>query len=190
MSDVSRILSQIEQGQASATEDLLPIVYDELRKLAARKLAKEKNSPSLQPTVLVHDAYLRLVESQDPSGSPKWESRGHFFAAAAIAMRRILVEHARRKHSHKHGGEVHKVGLTIVEPAIDEHPIDLIALDEALSQLAEKWPQRAELVQLRYFAGLTVEEASKVLGISPASAARSWKFAKAFLYAKLNPDCE
>ena len=178
MSDVTRILSAIEQGDARVAEQLLPLVYDELRKLAAAKLAKEKPGQTLQATALVHEAYLRLVGE---GGGHHWDSRGHFFAAAAEAMRRILVENARRKRSLKRGGGLVRQQLVAAELAAPEPREDLLALDEALSRLAAKDPTKAELVKLRYFAGLTGEQAARVLEISPATADRHWAFAKAWL---------
>src|SRR5438128_1642738 len=158
MSDVTRILSAIEQGEAQAAEQLLPLVYDELRKLAAQKLAQEKPGQTLQATALVHEAYLRLV---DVEKGQQWDSRGHFFAAAAEAMRRILIESARRKRSQKHGGDLVRRDLDEVELAVPELGEDLLALDDALNRLAEKDPVKAELVKLRHFAGLTVEQAAQ-----------------------------
>lgn len=182
MSDASEILQQIGRGEKTTSNELLPILYGELRRLASQKLSLEQESPSLQPTLLVHDAYLRLVKNQDA----KWDSCEHFFASAAEAMRRILIEHARRKQTRKHGGDLERVGLSVIEPEVDSNPVDLIELDEALSLLEEKWPDRAKLVTLRYFAGMTIADASKVMGISTATAERHWKFAKAFLYAQLS----
>ncbi len=176
MNDVTRILSEIEHGDARAAEQLLPLVYDELRNLAARRLAQEKPGQTLQATALVHEAYLRLV-GQDEARS--WNSRGHFFAAAARAMRRILVDNARRKNARKRG-----VGLArqpLDEIAAPQPDDELLALDEALQALAATDPVKARLVELRYFAGLTGEQAAKVLGISPATADRHWAFAKAWL---------
>ena len=178
MNDVTRILSAIEQGDPQAAEQLLPLVYDELRQLAAQRLAHEKPGQTLQPTALVHEAYLRLVGA-DPKRP--WDSRGHFFAAAAEAMRRILVEHARRKVRSRHGGGRRRVDLPdveIVAPAEDEQ---VILLDEALTRLAAIRPQAAELVQLRFFSGLTVDEAATLLDLSPRTARRLWVFARAWL---------
>ena len=183
MSDVTRILSAIEQGDPSAAAQLLPLVYDELRKLAARKLAQEKPGQTLQATALVHEAYLRLVGPED---APKWESRGHFFAAAAEAMRRILVDQARRKQTTRHGGGLVRQGL---EPDLAPAPQpreDLIALDQALDQLAAEDPVKVELVKLRYFAGLTFDEAAACLGISPETAKRHWAVARAWLFGALS----
>jgi RNA polymerase sigma factor (TIGR02999 family) len=184
MSEVTRILSAIEQGDPKAAEQLLPLVYDELRKLAAAKLAHEKPGQTLQATALVHEAYLRLV---DVEAAPEWNSRGHFFAAAAEAMRRILVESARRKGRDKHGGSRQRVALDHLELAVDLPCDNLLALDEALSALAERDPPVAQLVQLHCFAGLSVEQAADVLGISPRTAYRDWSFARAWLYRALRP---
>src|SRR5436189_5317721 len=155
MSEVTRILSAIEQGDPHAAEHLLPLVYDELRRLAAQRLARETPGQTLQATALVHEAYLRLVESERRGSSPSWNSRGHFFAAAAEAMRRILVERARHKASLKAGGQLRQAALDQIEPASDERPDELLALDAALDQLQSHDSQTAELVKLRYFAGLT-----------------------------------
>src|SRR5690349_7501569 len=162
MSEVTRILSAIEQGDPKAAEQLLPLVYDKLRKLAAQRLAQEKPGQTLQATALVHDAYLRLVEVEKVQ---QWNSRGHFFAAAAEAMRRILVENARRKKAVRHGGDRHKQDLDCAAPAAPEHAGDLLALDEALTKLAAQDPRKAELVKLRYFTGLTIAQTAAALGI-------------------------
>lgn len=182
MSDVTRILSAIEEGDPAAAEQLLPLVYDELRKLAAQRLAQEKPGQTLQATALVHEAYLRLV---DVDRAQHWNSRGHFFAAAAEAMRRILVEQARRKGRLKHGREHHRVDLDSGCLVSAAPSLDLLALDEALSRLATTEPAKAELVKLRFFAGLTMPEAAAVLEISLATAERYWTFAKSWLYAEL-----
>jgi RNA polymerase sigma factor (TIGR02999 family) len=184
MSEVTRILSAIEQGDPSAAEQLLPLVYDELRTLAAQKLAHERPGQTLQATALVHEAYVRVVGSAPDVG---WNSRGHFFAAAAEAMRRILVEQARRRATVKHGGQRQREGLADVELAAPEPDEDLLALDEALALLAQADPLAARLVQLRYFAGLTSEQAAEALGISPRSADRAWAYARAWLLKKLRP---
>jgi RNA polymerase sigma factor (TIGR02999 family) len=181
MTDATRILSAIEQGEPQAAERLLPLVYDELRNLAAQKLAQEKPGQTLQATALVHEAYLRLVGTQDPG----WSGRGHFFAAAAEAMRRILVESARRKASQKQGEGWNRVDLDQIEIADEARSDDLIALDEALSLLAREDPQTAELVKLRYFSGLTNQQAAEVLGISPRTADFRWAFARAWLFEKI-----
>jgi RNA polymerase sigma factor (TIGR02999 family) len=176
MGEVTRILSAIDQGDARAAEQLLPLVYDELRRLAAQKLAQEAPGQTLQPTALVHEAYLKLVGAD---ADRQWDSRGHFFAVAAEAMRRILIDNARRKRTGKRGGEIHRQPLEdVAAPGPDE---ELLALDEALQQLARQDPQKAKLVELRYFAGLTGEEAARVLGISPTTADRHWAFARAWL---------
>jgi RNA polymerase sigma factor (TIGR02999 family) len=182
MSDVTRILSAIELGDSYAAEQLLPFVYDELRKLAAQKLAQEKPGQTLQATSLVHEAYLRLV---DVEKAQHWKSRGHFFAAAAEAMRRILVEQARRKSRLKHGRQHQRVDIDSGCLMSEAPSLDLLALDEALSRLANTEPAKAELVKLRFFAGLTMPEAAAALEISLATAERYWTFAKSWLYAEL-----
>lgn len=178
MSDVTRILSQIESGDPSVAEQLLPLVYDELRKLAAIKLSQERPGQTLQATALVHDAYIRLV---DVDKAQHWNSRGHFFAAAAEAMRRILVESARRKTRVKHGGELQRVDIEPGELLAADISHDLLALDEALDRLADGDCQAAELVKLRYFAGLTIPQAAEILGVSPRKADSLWSFARAWL---------
>jgi RNA polymerase sigma factor (TIGR02999 family) len=187
MSDVTRILSAIEQGDPSAAGQLLPLVYDELRKLAARRLAREKPGQTLDATALVHEAYLRLVASprRELAGEPHWNSRGHFFAAAAEAMRRILVENARRKGRCKHGGGRARVALDGLEAVAPEKGDELLALDEALTQLSAADPQAAELVKLRYFAGLTVRQAAEVLGVAPRTADFLWAYARSWLLQKI-----
>jgi RNA polymerase sigma factor (TIGR02999 family) len=180
--EVTRILNAIGQGDANAAGQLLPLVYDELRSLAAKKMAQEAAGQTLQPTALVHEAYLRLVGGDEP---PRWNSRGHFFAAAAEAMRRILIDNARRKGRQKRGGERVRVGLDAVEPAAAAPDDDLLALDEALSRLAEADPTAAELVKLRYFAGLSIPQAAEALGIGARSADRLWAYARAWLRAAL-----
>jgi RNA polymerase sigma factor (TIGR02999 family) len=188
MTDVTRILVAIQQGDPHAAEQLLPLVYDELRKIAAAKMAREKPGQTLQATALVHEAYLRLVEGERPGPAPAWDSRRHFFAAAAEAMRRILVENARRKQSVRHGGGRQRLDLD-EELSLPEPRQDLLALDEALTRLAEKQPLKAELVKLRFFAGLTMPEAAQALGVSLATAERYWTFARSWLYAELaDPD--
>ena len=177
MNEVTRILSAIEQGDAHAADKLLPLVYDELRKLAAQRLAQEKPGQTLQATALVHDAYLRLVGNQDPG----WNSRGHFFAAAAEAMRRILVENARRKASLKAGGGRERVDLAEADLAIKYPRVDLLALDEALTALEAMDKRKADLVRLRFFAGLTNEQAARALGISTSTADNDWAYAKTWL---------
>ena len=182
MSDVTEVLSQIELGDHAA-EQLLPLVYDELRKLAAAKLAQEKPGQTLQATALVHEAYLRLVGSHN--GGPSWDNRGHFFAAAAEAMRRILVESARRKQSQKAGGDWQRLELSDVEPASRRPHVDVLALSDALDQLESRDPRKASLVKLRYFAGLTNQEAAVALGISTATADNDWAYAKSWLKLQL-----
>src|SRR5215470_16037493 len=182
MTDVTRVLSAIEQGDTKAAEQLLPLVYDELRKLAARRLAREKPGQTLQATALVHEAYLRLV---GPDPARTWDGRGHFFAAAAEAMRRILVENARRKQARKHGGDQRRADLDLDALAAPEPEMDLLALDAALDRLAESDPQKARLVELRYFAGLTGDQAAAVLGLSPSSADRQWVYTRAWLRREL-----
>jgi RNA polymerase sigma factor (TIGR02999 family) len=185
MNEVTRILSALEQGDPQAGQQLLPLVYDELRRLAAQRLAQEPPGQTLQPTALVHEAYLRLVGKDD---GPAWDNRGHFFAAAAEAMRRILVENARRKRSHKHGGGLKRHDAEGAELAAAEPVEDLLALDEALDRLAARDPLKAELVKLRYFAGMTIDEAAGALGISAATAKRYWAYARAWLYQAVSGD--
>jgi len=182
MSDVTGILSAIEQGDPSAAEQLLPLVYDELRRLAAQRLAQEKAGQTLQATALVHEVYLRLVDVEQ---AQHWKSRGHFFAAAAEAMRRILVDNARRKHSAKHGGRHARIDLDEALIVGDEPRHDLLDLDELLDQLAGADPRAAELVKLRFFAGLTGDQAAEVLGIASRSADLLWAYARAWLFEKL-----
>jgi RNA polymerase sigma factor (TIGR02999 family) len=179
MNEVTRILSAVEQGDSLAAEQLLPLVYNELRKLAAQRLTQEKPGQTLQATALVHEAYLRLVGGD---GTEHWNSRGHFFSAAAEAMRRILIDSARRKRRVKHGGDHNRVDLDqdcFVADAVSD---ELLALDEALAKLAAEEPVKAELVKLSYFAGLTLEQAADVLHLSPATAKRHWAYARAWLY--------
>jgi RNA polymerase sigma factor (TIGR02999 family) len=183
MSEVTQILSAIEQGDPAAAEQLLPLVYDELRKLAAQKLAQEKPGQTLQATALVHEAYLRLV---DTVRVQHWDSRRHFFAAAAEAMRRILVENARRKARHRHGGGCQRQALDL-DAQVGEEPADeLLALHEALEQLAAQDSIKARLVELRFFAGLTLAEAAQCLDISLSTADRAWRYARAWLYAAMD----
>jgi RNA polymerase sigma factor (TIGR02999 family) len=179
MTEVTQILSAIEQGDPHAAEQLLPLVYDELRRLAAQKLAHEKPGQTLQATALVHEAYLRLV---DVAKAQHWNSRGHFFAAAAEAMRRILVENARRKGRGKHGGRRQRVDLDAIQNALEMPADHLLALDDALTRLAERDPQTAQLVKLHCFAGLSINQAAQTLGISSRTAYRDWAFAQAWLY--------
>jgi len=178
MTDVTQILSQIESGDPTAARQLLPLVYDELRKLAAARLTHEKPGQTLQATALVHEAYVRLV---DVAETQHWNSRGHFFAAAAEAMRRILVENARRKARVKHGGDRDREVLAPSQIASREETQDLLFLDEALDRLAQHDPQSAELVKLRYFAGLTVSQVAEILSVSPRKADFMWSFARAWL---------
>ncbi len=178
MSDVTRILSQIEQGDPQAAEKLLPLVYDELRKLAAAKLAQEKPGQTLQATALVHDAYIRLV---DVEKAQHWNSRGHFFGAAAEAMRRILVDQARRKDGPKAGGNYRRVELSHLQPEMPGPDLDILALNEALSRLESSDPRAAELIKLRFFVGLTIQQAAKMLGISISTAKAEWTYAKNWL---------
>jgi len=187
MVEVTQILSAIERGDACAAERLLPIVYRELRQMAARRLAREQPGQTLQATALVHEAYLRLVGGDQ---AQHWSGRGHFFAAAAEAMRRILVENARRKGRVRHGGGLRRVDLldddAAVAPTEDEQ---ILLLDEALTRLADVRPQAAELVKLRFFSGLTEEEAAPMLGLSPRSARRLWAFARAWLRRDMERAC-
>jgi RNA polymerase sigma factor (TIGR02999 family) len=182
MSEVTRILSAIEQGDPHAAEQLLPLVYDELRTLAAQKMAKEAPGQTLQATALVHEAYVRLVDAER---AQHWNSRGHFFAAAAEAMRRILVENARRKKALRRGGDRYRMDLELAEPAAPRLSDDLLAIDEALERLAAKDRAKAELVKLRYFAGLTMEQTAETLGISLATANRWWNYARAWLHQEI-----
>jgi len=185
MSEVSRILCAIEQGDPLAAEQLLPLVYDELRKLAAHKLAQEKPGQTLQATALVHEAYLRLVSPVKPPAA--FAGRGHFFAAAAEAMRRILVEAARRRATAKRGGGRERVALDgLSVPANDVDPADLLTLDEALEELGRHDPQAAALVKLRYFAGLSHQESAAALGIGRRTADRLWAVARAWLYDRVS----
>jgi RNA polymerase sigma factor (TIGR02999 family) len=184
MSDVTRILSQIEAGDPQAAEKLLPLVYDELRKLAAIKLAEERPGQTLQATALVHDVYLRLVSGD----AQPWNSRGHFFTAAAEAMRRILVERARHKRSLKGGGGQRRVELDDIPIESVNDRLDLLALDDALHQLEADQPRKAALIKLRFFAGLTNEEAAAALNISATTADNDWAYAKTWLRMKMAGD--
>ncbi len=187
MSDVTRILSAIDQGDPQAAEQLLPLVYQELRHLAAQKLAQEKPGQTLQATALVHEAYLRLVASGDASAPrvQEWNSRGHFFAAAAEAMRRILIDQARKKKSRKHGGGLERHPIEEVEIASPEPAVDLLAVHEALEKFEQVDQLAAGLVKLRYFAGLTIPQAAEALAISGTTADRHWAYARAWLHAEL-----
>ena len=182
MSDLTRIMSAIEAGDPHAAEQLLPLVYEELRKLAAARLAQEKPGQTLQATALVHEAYLRLVDVEQ---AQRWNSRGHFFAAAAEAMRRILVEQARQKKSVKGGGQYQRVELPDEQLAAPSRQVDLLALDEALDKLAQQDARKAELVKLRFFAGLTIHQAASALGIADSTADADWAYAKAWLRVEL-----
>jgi RNA polymerase sigma factor (TIGR02999 family) len=182
MTDVTRILSAIEQGDPHAAEQLLPLIYDELRQLAAHKLAQEKPGQTLQATALVHEAYLRLVDTEK---AQHWNSRGHFFAAAAEAMRRILIGNARRKHALKRGAQAERVELDAIELADQPADDKLLAMDDALVRLTGKDPVKAELVKLRFFGGLTNQEAAEILGISTATAERYWAYARAWLQQEI-----
>ena len=182
MSDVTRILSAIEQGDQAATKQLLPLIYDELRRLAAQKLAQESSGQSLQATALVHEAYLRLV---DVERVQKWDSRCHFFAAAAEAMRRILIDQARRRKSQRRGGALQRHALEHVEIVAPEPSLDILALNEVLERFEQLDRLKADLVKLRYFAGLTIPQAAEALGISSTTADRYWAYARAWLHAEL-----
>jgi RNA polymerase sigma factor (TIGR02999 family) len=185
MNEVTTILSAIEAGDPRAAADLLPLVYDELRKIAAARLAAEKPGQTLQPTALVHEAYLRLVGSPD---GDHWNHRGHFVAAAAEAIRRILVENARRKQRQKHGGDRRRISLEVAETLTQIPSDDLPALDEALTRLTAHDPIKAEVVKLRFFAGLTMPEIARSLNISLATAERNWTYARVWLYAELTDE--
>ena len=182
MTDVTRILSAIEAGDLQAPEQLLPLVYEELRKLAAQRLAHEKPGQTLQATALVHEAYLRLVNVDEVQ---HWQSRGHFFAAAAEAMRRILVDNARRNHAQKRGGDRERLDLRNLPELPRNVSIDLLALDEALKALEDQHPEKAQVVKLRFFAGCTLEETADMLGISRATVQRHWAYARAWLFGRL-----
>ena len=185
MNDVTQILSRIESGDAAAAEQLLPLVYDELRKLAAQKLACETPGQTLQATALVHEAYVRLV---DGDAEQHWDSRGHFFAAAAEAMRRILVDNARKKQSLRRGGSAKRLPVEYLEPSVNAPDENLLALDEALVRLEQQDKIKADLVKLRYFAGLTIPQAAKALGVSTTTANRYWAYARAWLHEELKSD--
>ena len=183
MTDVTRILNAIEQGDEKAADRLLPLVYEELRRLATIKMSHEPPGQTLQATALVHEAYLRLVSAE----AQKWDSRGHFFAAAAEAMRRIMIENARRKRRFKHGGEHGKVDLHNYDLAIEGPSDDLIALDEALTKLEGIDKIKCDLIKLRYFAGLNIEQVAGILGISQPTAKRYWRYARAWLFREIRP---
>ncbi|MHC4214364.1 MAG: sigma-70 family RNA polymerase sigma factor [Planctomycetota bacterium] len=181
MSEVTRILGAIERGDIHAAEELLPLVYQELRQLAAQKMSQEAPGQTLQATALVHEAYIRLVGAEEAN----WSGRGHFFAAAAEAMRRILIDIARRKKSLKYGGDRQRVDLDEADIAIEASSDNLIALDEALTKLTEKTPTVAELVKLRYFAGLTLEQVAEIQGVSRRTATSHWAYARAWLHREI-----
>jgi RNA polymerase sigma factor (TIGR02999 family) len=185
MADITRILSAIEEGDPQAAEQLLPLVYDELRKLAAQKMAQEAPGQTLQATALVHEAYIRLVDVEKVR---HWNSRGHFFGAAAEAMRRILVENARRKQQGKYGGGLTRVDLDHAAPVPNASPDQLLALEDALSTLDQDDPTAAKVFKLRYFGGLSIEQAAEVLGVSRATAYRHWTFARAWLQSQIPTD--
>jgi len=184
MSEVTRLLGAIEQGDPRAADELLPLVYEELRRLAAQKMAHEAAGQTLQPTALVHDAWLRLAGSHEQP----WNSRGHFFAAAAEAMRRILIDNARRKNRLRHGQGLARVDLDLVDVAIHADDDTLIRVDDALQKLAQEDPAKAELVKLRFFIGLSIAEAGQALGLSESTAKRHWIYARAWLYEELRGD--
>lgn len=185
MSDITQILTAIEHGEAQAPEELLALVYEDLRRLARHKLAQEAPDHTLQPTALVHEVWLRLAGADQ---AQRWDGRGHFFAAAAEAMRRILIEHARRKHAQKRGGGVQRVDFSGIEPAVGGTDHDLLALDEALQKLDQLDRRKADLVKLRFFAGLTIPEAAKAMGISDSTAVNDWAYARCWLRLELSGD--
>jgi RNA polymerase sigma factor (TIGR02999 family) len=187
MSEATRILSAIERGDSSAAEQLLPLVYDELRRLAAQRLARENPGQTLQPTALVHEAYLRLVDAEQ---ARHWDSRGHFFAAAAEAMRRILVDNARKKKREKHGGQMKRLELVERDVPVEPLPENILALDEALTRLATQDPESALVVQLHFFAGLSIEQVAETLGVSRATAYRQWSYARARLRTAMGENAE
>ena len=186
MNDVTLILKRIEAGDTAASEELLPLVYDELRTLARHRVANEHATDAMQATVLVHEAYLRLVGSD----SNRWKNRGHFFGAAAEAMRRILVEQARRRRRLKRGGDVETMSLEAAVAIDDQRDEQLVQLDDALNELSEKYPEKAELVKLKFFAGMTTHDAATILGMAPRTAERNWAFARAWLYREMAPKNE
>jgi RNA polymerase sigma factor (TIGR02999 family) len=185
VSDVSQLLEAAENGDRRAADALLPLVYEKLRRLAARNLGEEKPAQTLNATALVHEAYLRLVGAE--CEKQQWEGRAHFFGAAAQAMRRILVENARRKSRLKHGGGLERVSLDDAEPAVAPTPDEILALDEALNRFSLEEPEAARVVELRYFAGCSIDEAAEMLGISRATANRHWAYARAWLRCELGP---
>lgn len=184
MSEVTRILQSMESAESSAAEELLPLVYEELRKLAAARMANESPNQTLQPTALVHEAWLRLTGNEDV----KWQGRAHFFAAAAEAMRRILIDNARRKHALRHGGGKQRVDIEEVEIAAIAKDEELLDMNEALEKFVALDPQKAELVKLRYFVGLTIDESAQILGISVPTAKRWWAYSRAWLYRQIQTD--
>jgi len=184
VSELTVILQRIDQGDPQAANELLPLVYDELRKLAAQKMARENPGQTLQATALVHEAWLRLGGDDQP----EWKNRAHFFAAAAEAMRRILIDNARRKQYRRHGGGAERVNIDNLDLAANMDDEQLLGLNEALDQLAKHYAQKAELVKLRFFAGLTIEEAARVLGVSAPTAKRHWAYSRAWLFRKMNSD--
>jgi RNA polymerase sigma factor (TIGR02999 family) len=183
MHDLTRVLAAAQQGDSQAAQQILPLVYNELRKLAAVRLAQEKPGQTLQATALVHEAYLRLLGSD---ANQQWDSCGHFFAAAAEAMRRIIVDQARHKAAARAGGQLQRIELSQVEPAIDGPTLDLLALDEALKKLEQKDPRKAQLVKLRFFAGLSNQQAAAVLGIAPSTADLDWAYARSWLHVEMS----
>ncbi len=185
MNDVTRVLSAIENGDPAASEKLLPLVYDELRRLAASRMSRESPGQTLDATALVHEAYVRLVDAEN---AQQWNSRGHFFGAAAEAMRRILVERARHRRSLKSGGDRQRVPIDDIQIAAPEAGVDLLALDEVLEKLAKHDPRKAELVKLRFFAGLTTEQAAEALGISTSTADNDWTYARCWLRLEMEKD--
>jgi RNA polymerase sigma factor (TIGR02999 family) len=182
---VTRLLNEVGNGGADAADALLPLVYDQLRRLADQQMRRERPDQTLQATALVHEAYLRLV---DETGMQRWDGRWHFFAAAAEAMRRILIEQARRRSRLKRGGDLRRVSIDDAQLTVHDPPVELLALDEALQKLAVKHPQKVQLVKLRYFAGLTIEQAAQALSISTATADRHWSYARAWLYREMSSE--
>ena len=184
MNDVTQILNRIERGDSAAIDELMPLVYDELRQLAAQKMSREKSGESLEATALVHEAYLRLVGSN----TTHWENRAHFFGCAAEAMRRIVIDQVRSRNRQKRGGDLQILSLDTVGNIDERRANELIELDEALDELAEKYPEKAKLVKLKFFVGLTTDQAAEVLGMAPRTAGRAWAFARAWLYREMSPD--
>jgi RNA polymerase sigma factor (TIGR02999 family) len=182
MSEVTRLLEALERGETAAAQDLLPLVYEELRRLAVSKMAHEQPGQTLQPTALVHEAWLRLAGGDTP---PRWQNRAHFFAAAAESMRRILIDNARRRHARRHGGDQERVNVEMAEIAAPGSDDELLAVHDALDRFAQLDPFKAELVKLRYFVGLTVPEAAEVLGVSEPTVKRGWAYARAWLYREI-----